>query len=107
MPDDPWDRIEPLLPARQQRLRRVARPERLPQELDSGSGTTCRRRLRDRPEAGARDRLCHVLLTGLHRAGEPDRSRAVIDGPHRQARRGGPEQDRARSAAPARARTAR
>ncbi|MDY0816416.1 IS5 family transposase [Kitasatospora purpeofusca] len=45
------------------------------------------------------DRLHQVLLTELHRAGELDRSRAVVDGSHRQARRGGAERDRARSTA--------
>ncbi|MGW2026385.1 transposase [Streptomyces decoyicus] len=73
MSDDLWDRVEPLLPVRQQRLRRLGRPprddrgclqgirfvlhmgiqwERLPQELGPGSGMTCWRRLRDWHEAG-------------------------------------------------------
>ncbi|MFD9061577.1 IS5 family transposase [Kitasatospora purpeofusca] len=110
--EDLWGRIEPLLPNRQQRLRRIGRPplsdrgclqgilfvlhtgiqwEGLPQELGFGSGMTCWRRLRDWYEAGAWDRLHQRLLTELHRAGELDWSRAVIDGSHRQARRGGPK----------------
>ncbi|GAA1414430.1 hypothetical protein GCM10009639_68130 [Kitasatospora putterlickiae] len=126
MPDDLWGRIEPLLPVRQQRLRRIGRPplddrgclqgilfvlhtgiqwEWLPQELGFGSGMTCWRRLRDWHEAGVWDRLHQVLLTELHRAGELDWSRVVIDGSHHQARRGGPKRDRARSTAPGRARS--
>lgn len=79
--------------------------EWLPQELGFGSGMTCWRRLRDWNEAGVWDRLHQVLLTELHQAGKLDWSRAVIDGSHRQARRGGPNQDRARSTVPDRARS--
>lgn len=43
-------------------------------------------------------------LTELHRAGKLDWSRAVIDGSHRQARRGGPKPGRARPTVPDRAR---
>lgn len=78
--------------------------ERLPQELGFGSGMTCRRRLRDWSEAGVWDRLHQVVLTELHQAGKLDWSRAVIDGSHRQARRGAPKPGRARSTAPDRAR---
>ncbi|MFG3223943.1 transposase [Kitasatospora sp. NPDC048194] len=127
MSDDLSGRIKPLLPVRQQRLRRIGRPplddqgcsqgilyvlhtgiqwKRLPHELGFGSGMTCRRRLRDRHEAGARDRLHQVLLTEPHRAGELDWSPAVIDGSHHQARHSGPKRDRARSTVPARARSA-
>ncbi|SEM17930.1 Putative transposase of IS4/5 family [Streptacidiphilus jiangxiensis] len=74
--------------------------EWLPQELGFGSGMTRWRRLRDWNAAGAWDRLHQVLLTELHRAGDLDWSRAVIDGSHHQARRGGPKRDRARSTAP-------
>lgn len=119
--DDPWGRIEPLLPLRQRRSRFPGRLplddrkclqgilfvlhtgiqwEWLPQELGFGSGMTRWRRLRDWNAAGAWDRLHQVLLTELHRAGDLDWSRAVIDGSHHQARRGGPKRDRARSTAP-------
>ena len=125
MTDDLWERIEPLLPVRVRRERYPGRLplddrrclqgilfvlhtgvqwEWLPQELGFGSGMTCWRRLRDWNEAGVWDRLHQVLLTELHRAGKLDWSRAVIDGSHRQARRGGPKQARARSTAPGRAR---
>lgn len=111
VPDDLWGRIEPLLPVRQRRPRHPGRLplddrgclqgilfvlhtgiqwEWLPQELGFGSGMTCWRRLRDWHEAGVWDRLHQVLLTELHRAGKLDWSRAVIDGSHHQARRGGP-----------------
>ncbi|MEU4154247.1 IS5 family transposase [Streptomyces sp. NPDC026659] len=110
--DDLWGRIEPLLPLRQRRSHNPGRLplddrrclqgilfvlhtgiqwEWLPQELGFGSGMTCWRRLRDWHEAGVRDRLHQVLLTELHRAGKLDWSRAVIDGSHHQARRGGPK----------------
>ncbi len=56
-----------------------------------------------RHEAGAWERLHQVPLTELHRAGELDWSRAMIDGSHHEARRGGPKRDRARSTAPDRA----
>ncbi|MFJ6723843.1 IS5 family transposase [Streptomyces sp. NPDC091281] len=110
--DDLWVRIEPLLPVRSRRVRNPGRLplndreclqgilfvphtgiqwEWLPQELGFGSGMTCWCRLRDWNEAGVWDRLHEVLLTGLHQAGKLDWSRAVIDGSHHQARRGGPE----------------
>ncbi|WP_405838484.1 IS5 family transposase [Streptomyces platensis] len=110
--DDLWGRVEPLLPVRARRERNTGRLplddrkclqgvlfvlhtgiqwEWLPQELGFGSGMTCWRRLRDWNEAGVWDRLHQVLLTELHQAGKLDWSRAVIDGSHRQARRGGPK----------------
>ena len=78
VPEDLWGRIEPLLPVRQRRpchpgrlplddrgclqgivfvLHTGIQWEWLPQELGFGSGMTCWRRLRDRHEAGAWDRL--------------------------------------------------
>ncbi|WP_328457490.1 IS5 family transposase [Streptomyces sp. NBC_00386] len=125
VPDDLWGRIEPLPPVRQRRPRHPGRLplddrgclqgilfvlhtgiqwEWLPQELGFGSGMTCWRRLRDWHEAGVWDRLHQVLLTELHRAGKLDWSRAVIDGSHHQARRGGPKPGRARSTVPGPAR---
>lgn len=124
--DDLWARIESLLPVRQRRSHNPGRLplddrgclqgilfvlhtgiqwEWLPQELGFGSGMTCWRRLRDWHEAGVWDRLHQVLLTELHRAGKLDWSRAVIDGSHHQARRGGPKQVRARSTVPGLARS--
>jgi transposase len=126
VPDDLWARIEPLLPVRERGLGGPGRPplddrkclqgilfvlhtgiqwEWLPQELGFGSGMTCWRRLRDWHQAGVWDRLHQALLTELHRADKLDWSRAVIDGSHRQARRGGPKRGRARSTARDRARS--
>ncbi len=123
--DDLWVRVEPLLPVRSRRARNPGRLplddrlclqgilfvlhtgiqwEWLPQELGYGSGMTCWRRLRDWNKAGVWGRLHQVLLTELHQAGNLDWSRAVIDGSHHQARRGGPKPGRARSTAPDRAR---
>lgn len=123
--DDLWERVESLLPVRERRrcnpgrlplddrlclqgilfvLHTGIQWEWLPQELGFGSGMTCWRRLRDWNESGVWERLHQVLLTDLHRAGKLDWSRAVIDGSHRQARRGGPKPGRARSTAPGRAR---
>ena len=126
VPDDLWARVEPLLPVRERGLGSPGRPplddrkclqgilfvlhtgiqwEWLPQELGFGSGMTCWRRLRDWHQAGVWDRLHQALLTELHRADKLDWSRAVIDGSHRQARRGGPKRGRARSTARDRARS--
>ncbi|GAA2391716.1 hypothetical protein GCM10010420_14980 [Streptomyces glaucosporus] len=79
--------------------------EWLPQEPGFGPGMTCRRRSRDWDEAGVWDRLHRVLPTEPHRAGKPDWSRAVIDGSHRRARRGGPRRARVRSTVPDRVRS--
>jgi transposase len=120
--DQLWARIQPLLPVVVPRRRdRPGRPrlddrkalcgilfvlytalpwEFLPQELGFGSGMTCWRRLRDWNEAGVWQRLHENLLAELHAAGELDWSRAVIDGSHLRAMKGGPKPDRARSTVP-------
>ncbi len=88
VPDDLWDRLEPLLPQRERRFRYPGRkplPDRevlcgilyvlhtgiqweyLPKELGFGSGMTCWRRLRDRHAADVRQWLHEVLLTGGNR----------------------------------------
>jgi transposase len=73
----------------------VSRPfiqwEFLPQELGCGSGMTCWRRLRDWNNAGVWTRLHENLLAELHAAGTLDWSRAVIDGSHLRAMKGGPK----------------
>jgi len=74
--------------------------EFLPQELGFGSGMTCWRRLRDWNNAGVWTRLHENLLAELHAAGALDWSRAVIDGSHLRAMKGGPKPDRARSTVP-------
>ncbi|MBQ1042502.1 IS5 family transposase [Micromonospora chalcea] len=111
--DELWAEIAPLLPPRPPRRRRypgrkplddrkvlcgilfvlyTAIPwEYLPQELGFGSGMTCWRRLRDWNQAGVWQRLHEVLLARLRGAGQLDMSRAVIDGSHIRALKGGPK----------------
>ena len=119
--DELWARIEPLLPVVAHDPRHPGRPrlddrkalcgilfvlhtaipwEFLPQELGFGSGMTCWRRLRDWNEAGVWQRLHESLLAELHAAGALDWSKAVIDGSHVRALKGGPKPDRARSTVP-------
>lgn len=124
VPDDLWQRIEPLLPVKPRRLRSPGRrplPDRLvlqgilfvlhtgiqweflPQQLGFGSGMTCWRRLEQWNRAGVWQRLHELLLAELHGAGKLDWSRAVVDSSHVRAARRGPKAVRARSTAPARA----
>jgi transposase len=126
VPDELWARIQPLLPVVvPRRSDRPGRPrlddrqalcgilfvlhtgipwEFLPQELGFGSGMTCWRRLRDWNEAGVWQRLHENLLAELNGAGQLDWSRAVVDGSHLRAMKGGPKRDRARSTVPGLAR---
>jgi len=113
VPDELWARIQPLLPVVvPRRSDRPGRPrlddrkalsgilfvlytaipwEFLPQELGFGSGMTCWRRLRDWNEAGVWATLHENLLAELNAAGQLDWSRAVIDGSHVRAMKGGPK----------------
>jgi transposase len=80
--DGAWDRISPLLPERPRRRRNPGRKplddraalngilvvlsrrigfEKLPQELEYGSGMTCWRRLRDWQQAGVWPQIVRVL----------------------------------------------
>ena len=123
MPDELWQRIEPLLPVRPRRFRSPGRsrlPDRqvqcgilfvlhtgiqwefLPQELGFGSGMTCWRRLAEWNAAGVWQQLHELLLAELHATGQLDWSRAVIDSSHVRAARRGPKAGRARSTAPGR-----
>lgn len=124
--DELWERIEPLLPKPKQRKARPGRSrlddrnvlcgilfvlytdirwEWLPPELRYGSGMTCWRRLRDWNNAGVWQQLHQVLLDELNAAGKLDTSRAVIDGSHIRALKGGPKPVRARSTGDERARS--
>ena len=111
-----WTLIEPLLPKRRRRNRQYAGrkpiPDRavltgilfvlrsgvpwnmLPREMGCGSGTTCWRRLVRWQRAGVWKRLHAVLLAELHRRGELDLARAVVDSSSLRALRGGKKLDR-------------
>ncbi|MEU5326112.1 IS5 family transposase [Streptomyces parvus] len=109
VPDDLWERIEPLLPKKERRFRYPGRrpvPDRqvlcgilyvlhtdiqwehLPKELGFGSGMTCWRRLRDWNQAGVWQRL-QTLLAELNAAARLDWSRCVVDSSHVRALNGG------------------
>jgi transposase len=60
---------------------------------------TCWRRLRDWQAAGVWDQLYALLLAQLRAAGRLDLARAVADGSHVRALKGGRQPDRARSTA--------
>ncbi|MFF3791787.1 IS5 family transposase [Streptomyces sp. NPDC001981] len=104
VPDDLWERVVPLLPARPPRRHRL--PGRLPADdraalrgivyvLCKGvswrdvpaeqvgcSGVTAWRRLRDWTEAGVWPHLHEVLLAELRGAGLLDMDDAAVDGSH-------------------------
>ncbi|MFC4517241.1 IS5 family transposase [Streptomyces ehimensis] len=113
--DGLWAVIEPLLPRVERRVRHPGRKrhpdrlvfqgilfvlhtgiawEHLPQEPGFGSGMTCWRRLAEWTEAGVWPRLHETLLARLRGAGALDFSRAVIDGSHIRALKGGPKTGR-------------
>jgi transposase len=119
-----WERVEPLLPKKQRRIRYPGRkplPDRealqgilfvlhtgiawrhLPLALGFGSGSTCYRRLDEWQQAGVWQRLHALLLTELRAAGELEWERAVADSSHVQAKKGAPRRVRARSTAAVRA----
>ena len=101
VPDGLWERIEPLLPARQRRFRYPGRKplddrqvlqgilfvlhtgigwEHLPQELGFGCGMTAWRRHRAWQQAGVWERLHELLLAELHAADQLEWERAIADG---------------------------
>ena len=115
--DDRWERIEPLLPKVERRVRFPGRkrvPDRqalqgivfvlytgiawrhLPLELGFGSGSTCYRRMVEWQQAGVWERLHALLLGELQAADELEWSRAVADSSHVQAKKGAPRRVRAR-----------
>ena len=101
LPDELWERIEPLLPPpKPRRFRFPGRKpldnrqaltgilfvlktgipwEYLPLERGCGSGMTCWRRLRDWQAAGVWQQLHEILLGELNAADKIDWSRAAID----------------------------
>jgi transposase len=101
LPDELWNRIEPLLPPpKPRRFRYPGRKrvddrkaltgilfvlktgicwEDLPQELGCGSGMTCWRRLRDWQDAGVWQALHELLLAELNADDRIDWSRAAVD----------------------------
>jgi transposase len=124
VPDGLWERIEPLLPARQRRFRYPGRKplddrlvlqgilfvlhtgigwEHLPQELGFGCGMTAWRRLRAWQQAGVWDRLHELLLAELHAADQLEWERAIADSSHLQAKKGAPKRAPARLTAAGRA----
>lgn len=122
--DGLWERIEPLLRARQRRFRYPGRKrlddrrvlqgilfvlhtgigwEHLPQELGFGCGMTAWRRLRAWQQAGVWERLHELLLAELHAAEQLEWERAVADSSHLQAKKGAPRRVPAPLTAAARA----
>ncbi|MFE3907908.1 IS5 family transposase [Streptomyces sp. NPDC059153] len=108
--DGLWERIAPLLPVVERRIRYPGRKrlddrrvlngilfvlytgipwEFLPQELGFGSGMTCWRRLRDWNEAGVWQQLHELLLAELRARDVLDLSRVSVDGSHLRALKGG------------------
>lgn len=122
VPDDLWERVAPLLPARPPRRHRY--PGRLPADDRAAlrgivyvlcksvswrdvpaeqvgcSGVTAWRRLRDWTEAGVWPQLHEVLLAELRAAGLLDMDDAAIDGSHVRALKGGLTPDLRRSTGP-------
>ena len=112
LPDDLWERIEPLLP-KDQRERRIQyagrRPaddrkvltgiifvlrtgvpwKNLPATSDFPSGHTCRRRLLHWHEQGVWQKLCENLLSELRAKDQLDLSLAVVDSSSIRPTRGG------------------
>jgi transposase len=105
-----WERIEPLLPAKERRFRHPGRKRLsdrqvltgilyvlktgipwsyLPQEMNCGSGVSCWRRLREWHEAGVWQKLHEVLLAELHGQGKIDWERALVDSSSVRAVHGG------------------
>ncbi|MFI1912777.1 transposase [Nocardia sp. NPDC020380] len=74
--------------------------EDLPQELGFGSGMTCWRRLRDWHAAGTFEQIHQAVLARAHAARLIDFDRVMVDGSHARAKKGAPQQVRARSIAP-------
>ena len=74
LPDELWQRIQPLLPAK---------------ELGCGSATTCWRRFDQWAKAGVFDQLQALLLDELGEAGRIDLERVSVDSFSLRAVKGG------------------
>src|SRR5215217_1536096 len=116
LPDELWERVEPLLPAPKPRrfrfpgrkpltnrqaptgilfaLRTGINWNDLPCELGRGSGSACRKRLQLWQSLGVWDRLRRLLLAELQGADKIDRSRAAVDGSFCRALGGGEDTGR-------------
>lgn len=125
VPDDLWQRIAPLIPARPPRrhrfpgrkpvgdrvalagivyvLRKGVTWVDVPSERIGCSGVTCWRRLRDWTEAGVWPRVHEALLAELRRARLLEMDDCAIDASHVRALKGGltPGLRRSIAAAPA------
>jgi transposase len=111
VPDELWERVEPLLPPSKPRRHRHPgrRPvenraalagivfvlktgiswNQLPASLVGCSGVTCWRRLRDWTEAGVWPALHEALLAELRASDCLDLDRCAVDGSHVRALKGG------------------
>ena len=113
LPDELWERIEPLLPPEEPKpkggrprisnraaltgilfILKTGTPwEYLPQEMGCGSGMTCWRRLRDWQAAGVWKKIWLALLDELGLADAIDWSTSAIDSCSVRAIFGGQKQD--------------
>ena len=75
----------------------------LPREMGCGSGTVCWRRLVAWQKAGVWQRIHETLLAELHRRGQLDLARTVVDSASVRAPRGGKKLDRTQPIAARRA----
>lgn len=114
LPDELWERIEPLLPPEAPKPKGGRPPipnraaltgilfilktgtpwEFLPQEMGCGSGMTCWRRLRDWQAAGVWKKIWLALLDELGVSDAIDWSTSAIDSCSVRAIFGGQKQDR-------------